>query len=512
MKILMYDFARAQGFVESYWRRLLSDVRVVGYTDFAVYIETGIHLPSLPLHRPFGGMTYEQALTIKKLAGDAGLHLHWFSNTLGHCGKLLANDHYRHLAETPDILFQLCPSHPETRPLLREIIQGLAKLDDSDWLHVGLDEAWHLNFCPRCKARGLSKPELYLDHLDWVTSTCKEFGKRPAIWGDMLLTHPEIIGKVDREVLIFDWQYNKGSAATIKRFREAGLDVVASVSTNDYGAAFYPFNAIEQDIAPFVTAARQTGCRGICQCVWEMFNGTLFDNGWDRVAAAPAIYDGKPFSTARFAEEFYGSAKSDAQVLSEFLDQKSLAAIDESLPIRTLRMEVLGHDSAWTIYYKYFHQLYGTPLNLEKFAHLGARVEAARRLVPGIQRAATKRTAHLQFLGVPLDIHKMICDRLTLCRQLRETNIALCPHRLANEEGTRRLASLHEQAEAHIKFCTELAELLEKAVGEVGAPASDAANLRKQIANLKEVTGYIRHHRDTYARGELVPGHELWFV
>jgi hypothetical protein len=513
MKILMYDLARGQTFVERHWRRILPELRGLGYTDVGVYIEMGVHFPSVPLHRPFGGLTWEDALTIRGLAREAGLRLHWFTNTLGHCGKLLSDDHYRHLAETPENLFQICPSHPDTRPVLRQMLEGFAPLDESDWLHVGLDEAWHLNSCARCRERGMSKGELYLDHLNWVCATCKSLGKRPAVWGDMLLAHPEILPAVDRDVIVFDWQYRGGTATTLRYFRDAGFDVVASPSTNDYGAAIYPFGTIEEDIVPFARAARETGCLGVCQTVWEMFNGALWDNGWHRVAAAAAAFDGQSFDSASFAGSFFGSREADPQRLREFLDERRLAAIDERMPQRgTLRAEIVRQSSAWSTFYRYFHRLYGSTLDLEKIEQVGELVGKARPVVAEIQRAATKRRSFLKYLGVPLDLHKVACDRIALCRAIRETCEALHPHRVPDTEGTRRLAELQERVVEHARFCAGVAELLEGAVTEVGAPAGDARNLRSQIAELEEVGRYIAHHRDTYSGGEPVPSHELWFV
>src|ERR1051326_3209929 len=162
------------------------------------------------------------------------------------------------------------------------------------FLHVGGDEAWSLNECPRCKQRGVTRAELYLDHYQWVVRETKKLGKRPAMWGDMLLKHPDIVPEIDQDVLIFDWHYDSGSADTIQFFQKHGFEVIPSTGTNEYWYAFFPFDQTQNAIEPFMREAREFGCHGICQTAWEMTKGALLDNQWERVAAATALFDGKP--------------------------------------------------------------------------------------------------------------------------------------------------------------------------------------------------------------------------
>ncbi len=84
MKILMYDLAREQSWVSEYWRRILPDIRGLGYTDLALYVEQRYHFRSLPQHRPGGGITPAQTAEAGRLCKKFGLRLHWFTNTLGH--------------------------------------------------------------------------------------------------------------------------------------------------------------------------------------------------------------------------------------------------------------------------------------------------------------------------------------------------------------------------------------------------------------------------------------------
>src|SRR6185295_18215392 len=108
-----------------------------------------------------------------------------------------------------------CPSHPHTRPLLKKILAEFAAINPSPVLHIGGDEPWILNSDERCRRRGLSKAELYIDHYRWVIRETKRLGKRPAMWGDILIKYPHLLSEIDRDVLIYDWHYETGSADSI---------------------------------------------------------------------------------------------------------------------------------------------------------------------------------------------------------------------------------------------------------------------------------------------------------
>jgi hypothetical protein len=324
MKILMYDFARQQSWVSEYWRMVIPALKEFGYTHLGLYVEQRYHFESLPAHRPHGGMTPAQAAEALRLCRKHGLELTWFTNTLGHCNELLANPAFNHLAEEPNAPYQLCPSHRQTRPLIRKMLQEFAALSPSELLHIGGDECT-LNRDERCRARGLSDAELFLDHYQWVVKETKKLGKRPAMWGDMLLHYPEIMPVLDKDVLIFDWHYDGGSATTIRQFQENGFEVVPTTATDNYNRVFYPLGVSEKYVKPLMDEAREMDCAGICQSSWELYRGTYFDNELAQVAAAPAFYEERPADN--FAARFFGSAEADIERLYPLLNRPALLKI-----------------------------------------------------------------------------------------------------------------------------------------------------------------------------------------
>jgi hypothetical protein len=505
MNILMYDLAREQSWVTDYWRRILPDIRERGYTDLALYVEQRYHFRSIPQHRPIGGITPAQAHEAGRLCKRFGLRLQWFTNTLGHCDGWLANERFRYLAEDIGEGSQVCPSHPDTRPLLRRMLAEFAAVNPGPILHVGGDEAWALNTCPRCRRRRLSDAELYLDHFRWVIRETKRLGKRPAMWGDMLLKYPKIIPELDRDVLIFDWHYESGSAETIRQFQRHGFEVIPTTATNEYWVAFFPFDQTERAIEPLMRDARELGCPGICQSAWEMTKGALFENQWERIASAPAAFAGRRLRA--FPRRFFGSARADESRLRPLLHDDELAKLHPSFRGPHLRRAFFGTDSAY-----FFHHLHGQPDSRPAWRRLRARLDRARKIARAVQRAGKRRRFSLEHLDLPIEVFTVMCDRIETLAGIRAAVDRLYPHRLPAARGTKLLEASVRRLSRHIALCERLAARFDRIAITRGGSQMDALRLRRQIQQLKTLRGYIRHHAGNYADGVPVPTHELWYV
>lgn len=504
MKWLMYDLAREHSWVGTFWQRILPDIRALGYTDLGLYIEHRYHFRSIPLHRPYGGITPAQADEARRLCKKIGLRLSWFTNTLGHCERLLSNEAFRHLAEDPCNPYQLCPSHPETRPLLRNILSELAAVNPGPIIHLGGDETQQWNLDERCRRRKMTGAELYLDHFRWVIRETKKLGKRPAMWGDMLLHYREIASEIDRDVLIFDWHYDSGSAETIRFFHKHGFEVIPVTAANEYTSDFFPFDQIEKGIRPFMTEARELGCAGMCMSHWEMTKGALFENHWDRLAAATAIYEERPLGN--FSGKFFGSAKADQSRLRPLLDEQTLSRVHPCFSLAQFRTAFLA-DSPYQIYH-----VFGQADGRRGMARIQERVRRARPIVASMRRAATRRRESLRFLDLPLDLFEAAYDRIQTLRLMREITGRIHPQRLPSALGTRLLKGLVRALELHI----EKSEALHKRFAELhrtrGGSVYDVMQIRRHIQALTTVKGYVAYHAGAYAKGIPVPRHELWYV
>lgn len=122
----------------------------------------------------------------------------------GHMEWLLKHEKYAHLREMDS--FQLCPSHPETLPLLKSWInEFLSLFPRARHIHLGGDEVQSLGSCPVCRKRG--KAEVYLSHVCALADFVIGKGLAPVLWGDMFLQENLSPGLLPPETVLVDWKY-----------------------------------------------------------------------------------------------------------------------------------------------------------------------------------------------------------------------------------------------------------------------------------------------------------------
>jgi hypothetical protein len=285
---------------------------------------------------------------------------------MGHLEWALQWPWWAHLQENHDRR-EICPSHPETPVFVRRLLQTVLELfPDSPMIHLGGDESFSLGSCPKCRASGKSKGELYLQHYLPLIQQVEAAGRRPMVYGDMILAHPEIIEKFSRSCVICDWDYWSGSGtgrniwgykgiesadswaavprpyrqykkyflAKDKTFRpfpyagflqDAGFDVVifsAAKTCGDNYCAPRTRMHVENTLAA-AQHAREHHLMGTLVTSWAVrFNH--FETNWPAIAASAWAYQDPDLTYAqiseRFAKEFFGA---DRPKLFDDLDRLS---------------------------------------------------------------------------------------------------------------------------------------------------------------------------------------------
>jgi hypothetical protein len=136
--------------------------------------------------------------------------------TCGHLEWLLQADSLAHLrcAGHGNLL---CPSHPETRPRLEAWIAETARLHpQSRFLHVGLDEVYHLGACSACQEASAASKHgatgLLLEHAHFVCETVRKAGKEPILWSDMFVD-PAVREALPEGAIVCDWDYRPSKDA-----------------------------------------------------------------------------------------------------------------------------------------------------------------------------------------------------------------------------------------------------------------------------------------------------------
>ena len=195
-----------------YLRSWLKRLAAQGYNAIIWEVENNIRWETCPECVSPDAFTKAEFKDILAYSRSLGLEPIPLLQTLGHCEYVLKHAKYKPLAEVPDRVDQYCPQNPEVAVFLKKWIEEyLEVFGQVRIFHLGADEAYTLGQCPRCRAyaEAHSLSELYIDHINTMSQPLIDRGIRPAIWGDMVLHHPEALDKLSRRIIVFDWLYDR---------------------------------------------------------------------------------------------------------------------------------------------------------------------------------------------------------------------------------------------------------------------------------------------------------------
>lgn len=176
-----------------------------------------------------------------------GIELVPNQQSFGHMHRWLVHERYRELAEVPEGVehafsihkepFALCPLDPRSLALLDDLYAQLLSCFESRQFNVGLDETFDLGLGrsrAACEARGRGR--VYLEFLRKVHARVAAHGRRLQFWGDIIVTHPELVPELPADVVALEWGYDAGHpfAEHARLFAQSGREFVVCPGTSSW--------------------------------------------------------------------------------------------------------------------------------------------------------------------------------------------------------------------------------------------------------------------------------------
>lgn len=166
--------------------------------------------------------------------------------------------------------------NPQTVKLLGEVRGELIDLcGEGGYFHIGCDEAYNFDLT-------VENYTVLTDMLNNVSRELAQCGRRPIIWGDMLVAKRDsfnpnnrytasckstqleelILSALDRNIIIADWQYNSKEAPieTALVFKAAGFDTLVCPWDGTFGAS---------SILPCIKTAVDNDLAGVMHTTWN---------------------------------------------------------------------------------------------------------------------------------------------------------------------------------------------------------------------------------------------------
>jgi hypothetical protein len=171
--------------------------------------------------------------------------------------------------------------------VLNDFYFELAKgFNQSTLFHVGGDEVWGFDQDSRCASfiNRHGQEHLYSRHMQKLANLLKPLNRRMAIWGDMILKHPDAADGIDRNIVIFDWDYSEDykrfdDFPSLKFFKDLGFQNIYATSAVLGFNDMYPLYPVAfQNIRGFTRAALRENIKSECVTIWETQPGNNAEN------------------------------------------------------------------------------------------------------------------------------------------------------------------------------------------------------------------------------------------
>lgn len=238
------------------------------------------------LHQQIGNEFYtqEEILDLVKFAKVRGVDVVPEIDMPGHVSAILAaypmyscSGQTVKIAKTGGIYpIVLCPGKPETYQFVEALIKEISGLFESEWFHIGGDEAPDREWksCPHCEKLMIEQHYTDLRQLQGhfsnrIIDLLKTLGKHVICWNDSLEAHNL---KVDNEVAVQYWSIQY--ADTMQKFIENGGKFIYSDMFEiylDYPSAMSSLEKVyrtKPQIRDSVYTLESSNVHGIEACLW----------------------------------------------------------------------------------------------------------------------------------------------------------------------------------------------------------------------------------------------------
>lgn len=268
----MVDIAREQAPTLDHLFHYADFTQRAGFDALGLYMEHRFAFDCAPWAQGTGCVT--KSMVRRMQEEFPSLTIVPFINLLGHFEGFIYTEEGKAFREDLFSGLQACPSCPEFVGLCEAMIDETITTFQSEVIHIGADEAGQLGNCPRCQERmagkqGDEKAWLFSEHVGPLARRVLAAGRRPAVWGDMFISHPSALDNLPAETLIFDWQYHKGVAESSRLFTDRGFDVIACPTLHVWNAPWMHVEKSEENLRTVFRDASDRELAGTCLTTWE---------------------------------------------------------------------------------------------------------------------------------------------------------------------------------------------------------------------------------------------------
>jgi hexosaminidase len=233
-----------------------------------------------------GGISIDEWKELSDYAAKYYIEIVGNFQSLGHFKKILSYPQYAPLGETKQML---SPIRPESFQLLSDIYAEMAPVFSSNYFNVNCDETWDLG-------RGESKQQVdslgigrvYANHINRIHGELVKYNKRTLVWGDIILSNPEIMDMIPEDIVLGAWTYGADDPflSYFMPFIENEFEFMFSCGVLNSNRLLPDYRMTMANIKNFVRTAASHGTLGMLCTVWDDGGNAFFPLDWYGVAYA----------------------------------------------------------------------------------------------------------------------------------------------------------------------------------------------------------------------------------
>jgi hypothetical protein len=283
--------------------------------EIQLYVENVFAFKKHPeIGKGYSPFTPEEILSLQEHCKKHHIRLVGSLSSFGHFEKILSLPKYRHLGEKPGFRgfpggTTLCPIDPNAIKLITELYSEFVPLFEAEDFNVCCDETWELGKGrSEKKAIRIGVGQVYLDFLLKIHRLCEKHGKRMNAWADIILNHPELLGKLPPDIVLLNWEYEqKGvNIARTKEIANSGLSFMVCPGTSGWLTHGTRLPNSMGNVTNFAAAGRKYHAEGLLNTDWgdnghRNFLGVSLHSFAHGAANA---WNGKAVDNAKFTENF----------------------------------------------------------------------------------------------------------------------------------------------------------------------------------------------------------------
>ncbi len=216
----------------------------------------------------------EEILEIKQYCNTKMIELSANQNTLGHMERWLIHERYKNLGikignvMSPYGLMRpattINPENPNARLLVKELLEELVPLFDSNRVNVGLDEPFEMD---------PAKHSTWGQYLTFLRDLPILKNKQLLIWSDMLNIHPDLLNNIPENTTVVEWgyEYNSPFKKNLETFSNRAIDHWVAPGTSSWLSITGRFTNCMENIKTAVINAVDFGSSGFLNTDWGDF-------------------------------------------------------------------------------------------------------------------------------------------------------------------------------------------------------------------------------------------------